>query len=190
MPDTGAPWNIPYVAGTDLVADWPTDSQTLAEAIADGLDDAGGLTQFKYATDSTARSTTSTSYSTANISLSFTPTAADSLLLIEWTCSGLTRFNGGTNQLRRVGFYRITDTTSAVLGAEGAPTHRQLVSATNNQAHDYEYINLRALVVAGDTSARTYQGEFKTENSANITIIQNDLQTGILSVTELKAGVL
>lgn len=38
MPDTGAPWNIPYVAGTDLVADWPTDSQTLATAIADGLD--------------------------------------------------------------------------------------------------------------------------------------------------------
>jgi len=37
MPDTGAPWNIPYVAGTDLVADWPTDSQTLAEAVADGL---------------------------------------------------------------------------------------------------------------------------------------------------------
>ena len=45
MPDTGAPWNIPYVAGTDLVADWPTDSQTLAEAIADGLDAAGGIVQ-------------------------------------------------------------------------------------------------------------------------------------------------
>jgi len=41
MPDTGAPWNIPYVAGTDLVRDWPTDSQDLAEAIADGLDGTG-----------------------------------------------------------------------------------------------------------------------------------------------------
>jgi len=40
MPDTGAPWNIPYVAGTDLVADWPTDNQTMAEAIADALDTA------------------------------------------------------------------------------------------------------------------------------------------------------
>ena len=34
MPDTGAPWNIPYVAASDLVADWPTDNQTMAEAIA------------------------------------------------------------------------------------------------------------------------------------------------------------
>lgn len=43
MPDTGAPWYIPYVAGTDLVADWPTDSQELATAIEDGLNAAGGF---------------------------------------------------------------------------------------------------------------------------------------------------
>jgi len=49
MPDTGAPWNIPYVAGTDLVADWPTDNQAQAEAIADALDVAGGLVAVKHA---------------------------------------------------------------------------------------------------------------------------------------------
>ena len=49
MRDTGAPWNIPYVAGTDLVRDWPTDSQDLAEAVADGLDAAGGLVAVKHA---------------------------------------------------------------------------------------------------------------------------------------------
>ena len=43
MPDTGSPWNIPYVAGTDIVSDWPTDNQTMANAIADGLDAAGKL---------------------------------------------------------------------------------------------------------------------------------------------------
>jgi len=37
MPDTGAPWNIPYVAASDLVKDWPTDNQEQAEAIADAL---------------------------------------------------------------------------------------------------------------------------------------------------------
>jgi len=47
MPDTGAPWNIPYVAGTDLVSDWPTDSQTIAEAVADGLDGAFSLVDVK-----------------------------------------------------------------------------------------------------------------------------------------------
>jgi len=49
MPDTGAPWNIPYVASTDLVSDWPADSQDLADAIADGLDAAGGLVEVKSA---------------------------------------------------------------------------------------------------------------------------------------------
>jgi hypothetical protein len=41
MPDTGAPWNIPYVDPTDLVRDYPQASEDLADAIADGLDAAG-----------------------------------------------------------------------------------------------------------------------------------------------------
>jgi len=41
MPDTGAPWNIPYVESSDLVSDWPTDSLALANAIDAGLDAAG-----------------------------------------------------------------------------------------------------------------------------------------------------
>jgi hypothetical protein len=38
--DTGAPWNIPYAEPTDLVRDWPALSEDVAEAVADGLDDA------------------------------------------------------------------------------------------------------------------------------------------------------
>jgi len=49
MPDTGAPWNIPYVASTDLVSDWPADSLALANAIDAGLDAAGGLVAVKHA---------------------------------------------------------------------------------------------------------------------------------------------
>ena len=41
MPDTGAPWNIPYVEAADLVSDWPADSLALANAIDAGLDAAG-----------------------------------------------------------------------------------------------------------------------------------------------------
>ena len=40
MPDTGAPWFIPYVEDTDLVSDFPTDSLALANAIDAGLDAA------------------------------------------------------------------------------------------------------------------------------------------------------
>jgi len=49
MPDTGAPWNIPYVDPTDLVRDYPQASEDLADAIADGLDAAGGLVAIKTA---------------------------------------------------------------------------------------------------------------------------------------------
>jgi hypothetical protein len=48
MPDTGAPWNIPYVEAADLVSDWPADSLALANAIADGLDDAGRIIAVKH----------------------------------------------------------------------------------------------------------------------------------------------
>ena len=37
MPDTGAPWNIPYVEAADLVSDWPADSLLVANAVAAGL---------------------------------------------------------------------------------------------------------------------------------------------------------
>jgi hypothetical protein len=40
MPDTGAPWNLPYPSPTDLVRDAPQAFEDLAEAVADGLDDA------------------------------------------------------------------------------------------------------------------------------------------------------
>ena len=41
MPDTGAPWNIPYVDPTDLVRDYPEASEDLADAVAAGLTAAG-----------------------------------------------------------------------------------------------------------------------------------------------------
>ena len=47
MADTGAPWNIPYAEPTDLVRDWPALSEDVAEAVADGLDAAGGLVEVK-----------------------------------------------------------------------------------------------------------------------------------------------
>jgi hypothetical protein len=45
MPDTGAPWNIPYAAPSDLVRDWPALSEDVAEAVADGLDEVSVVRQ-------------------------------------------------------------------------------------------------------------------------------------------------
>lgn len=40
MPDTGAPYAIPFLDGTELVRAYPAFSEDLANAIADALDDA------------------------------------------------------------------------------------------------------------------------------------------------------
>jgi len=83
MPDTGAPWNIPYVAGTDLVADWPTDSQTLAEAIADGLDDAGLFGQIVQTVKTDTFTTTSSSYTpVTGLTATITPASNTNQILI------------------------------------------------------------------------------------------------------------
>ena len=38
MPDTGLPWEIPYLDGTEFVKDYPQASEDLADAIVDALD--------------------------------------------------------------------------------------------------------------------------------------------------------
>ena len=78
MPDTGAPWNIPYVAPSDLVRDYPSDSEDLAEAIADGLDAAGGLVAVKHALfTGTQSASTAGGANFAVTDLSITHTLAD-----------------------------------------------------------------------------------------------------------------
>ena len=53
MADTGAPWNIPFAEPTDLVRDWPDLSEDVANAVAAGLDAAGGLVAVKFVTRTT-----------------------------------------------------------------------------------------------------------------------------------------
>jgi len=78
MPDTGAPWNIPYVESSDLVSDWPTDSLALANAIDSGLDAAGGLVAVKHALfTGTQTNSTAAGANFAVTDLTITHTLAD-----------------------------------------------------------------------------------------------------------------
>jgi hypothetical protein len=78
MADTGAPWNIPYVEDTDLVRDYPSDSQDLADAIALGLDAAGKLVAVKHALfTGTQTNSTATGANFAVTDLTITHTLAD-----------------------------------------------------------------------------------------------------------------
>jgi len=83
MADTGAPWNIPYVAGSDLVADWPTDNQTMAEAIADALDLANTIPQVVSASKTDTFSTASNSLTpVTGLRATITPGSATNKVLI------------------------------------------------------------------------------------------------------------
>lgn len=89
MPDTGAPWNIPYVAASDLVKDWPTDNQTQAEAIANALDIGLG-TNVQQTVKTDTLSFTSTSFiDLTGLTVTITPSSATSkvLLLAQVTAS-------------------------------------------------------------------------------------------------------
>jgi len=86
MPDTGAPWNIPYVDPTDLVRDYPQASEDLADAIADGLDAAGSAgigPNVVQTVKLDTFTTTSTSYTTVTgLSVTITPTSNTSKVLL------------------------------------------------------------------------------------------------------------
>jgi hypothetical protein len=86
MPDTGAPWNIPYVESTDLVSDWPADSLALANAIAAGLDDAGNAgigSNVVQAVKTDTSTTTSVSFiDVPGLSVTITPSSSSSRVLL------------------------------------------------------------------------------------------------------------
>jgi hypothetical protein len=86
MPDTGAPWNIPYVENADLVSDWPADSLLVANAVAAGLSAAAlpGIGSNVVSTASTSSFSTSSStlVDVTDVNVSITPSSASSKVLV------------------------------------------------------------------------------------------------------------
>jgi hypothetical protein len=87
MPDTGAPFNIPFAEPSNLVRDWPALSEDVADAVAAGL--AIGLgTNVVQTVKSDTFSTSSTSYTdVTGMSVTITPSSADSKVLVVATLS-------------------------------------------------------------------------------------------------------
>ena len=124
MPDTGSPWNIPYVENADLVRDWPADSLLVANAVAAGLSAAGnaGIGSNVVQTVKTdVFTTTSTSYTViTGLTATITPTSATSKILV------LANVKGASNQATSGGGlqYRLMrDSTAIYIGdASGSAT--------------------------------------------------------------------
>jgi len=186
MPDTGVPWNLPYPAPSDLVRDAPQAFENLADAVSDALP----ILQLKAATDATDRTTTSTTYVSATIELAFTPLAANSLLVVEWSGRVFASRSASSTTLRRINLRLLEVGGSALSGAENTIFGRQLIASSDQASPTNGTLLIRGFVTSGSTAARTYRLEFKANESNTNAGIENSETTGRITVTEYVAGVL
>ena len=85
MPDTGSPWNIPYVEAADLVRDWPADSLLVANAVAAGLTAANvgiGSNVVQTVITTTFTTTSTSDVLITGLEATITPTSASSKILV------------------------------------------------------------------------------------------------------------
>jgi hypothetical protein len=89
MPDTGLPWEIPYLDGTELVRDYPQASEDLAEAVAEALTAANvGIGTNVVQTIVSAPisvATNETAVDIPGLSVVITPTSATSKILVTFS---------------------------------------------------------------------------------------------------------
>jgi hypothetical protein len=109
MPDTGPPWNIPYVDDSDLVRDFPTADEAQALAIAAGLTTSNNIKQVVTAVKADTFSTASAGFvDVTNYEVSITPTSNTSKVLI------LVNLTMGYDGTGRAGFALFRDATNLI----------------------------------------------------------------------------
>jgi len=190
MPDTGAPWNIPYVEASDLVRDYPAASLALGTAIAAGLTAAGGLVEVKTVlkTDTfsasvaaganaavTDLSITHTLANAANklILMAFFGAAASSATVDE---AGIAIADGGT--LIGVG---ATAGSRTSVGAGG-----QVSTADSNLTVTMPHVHV--VYTPGDTAAHTYTVNVVNISASSRTLYVNRSQSDADAATSPRAA--
>ena len=168
-----------WTAGQVLAA------QDLNDTFASKLDLAGGkILQIVRATDSTNRSTTSTSFVDANISVTITPQKTDSAILLVWSYAA--NLSVGTSNADGRMAAQITDNSNnAVSGAENVRygNDNYTISGT---AQLRLMQTLIGYSTPATTSATTYKGRFKRESTGVHNIVNNE-STGQLFAIEVSA---
>jgi hypothetical protein len=144
MPDTGPPWNIPYVEPTDNPRVYPAASEDLAEAIADGLDAAGnaGIGSNVVQTVKTDTfSTSSTSFVTVTgLSVTITPTSATSKILV------VGQIGAGSGNDNDVAPVKITRGATDIYVGDAASTRIQGVFGGRSPLNSGGWLNSYSIV--------------------------------------------
>jgi len=142
----------------------------------------GKILQVVRATDTVQRTTTSTSYVDANLSVTITPSSDTSRLIIVYT--GYGQMNAGTQPDQRYSVIITDSTDTALSGAEGTQIGVSFGSVVSSVA---DAINIWGYVEPGSTSALTYKVRFKSAHASNTAVLVNANTTGQLYAFEVAA---
>jgi hypothetical protein len=167
-------FGFPYPDPSDLVANYPALGQQLAEDVEDAIY-ARKILQIVRATDSTNRTTTSTSFVDASISVTITPQANTSAILLIMTCVLNKTI---ANESARI---QITDASNNAISGAQDGIMGTAITTDQNQA-----IVIIGYATPATTSATTFKGRFRS-SAGNTVQISNGLQTGQLYAIEVSA---
>ena len=169
MPDTGPPWNIPYVEPTDNPRVYPQASEDLADAIALGLSSAGPIEAVKFAIKTDVQSSSlAVAASAAVTGLTIDHSAAtetNKIILIanvhgSWAASGT---------LAPVILSLTAGGTPFALGdADGSRSRRG--SGTGGSSTDGAAVAAFGETVPGVTSSVTYGVDISSSSATSTTV--------------------
>ena len=186
MPDTGAPWNLPFPAPSALVRDAPVQFEDLADAVADGLTAANialgpnVVTAFK----DDVFSTSSTTYvDVTDLSVTITPSTATSKVLV---IVSIMFANTGNN--RTTGVQLVRGSTAISIGA--AAGSRRLASAAyqseDNVVHSQGPSSIMFLDSPATTSARTYKLQIASDGGT--AVVNRGASSDVDSTSGIRTG--
>ena len=169
------------IAG-DGVMTLPSGTGTLATtAFVNTAVAAGGkVLQVVRGTDSTDRTTTSSSFVDAGISVTITPQRTTSNILLIWTANTSATVTSGTNCFAR---FAITDSANNLIG--GQVRLGIAASAANNQIDSA--MSLIRWASPATVSATTYKGRFNLQFGLNANVFNNTTGAGELFAIEVAA---
>ena len=137
MPDTGAPYFIPFADPTNLVRDWPALSEDVAEQVALGLDAAGNAgigSNVVQTVKTNTFSTTSTSpTNVTGLSVTITPTSASSKVLLLATL----QVGAGNGNIAQSVFVRFTGGNSATFVGDASGSRNRAVHFGTSGNEDF-----------------------------------------------------
>ena len=170
--------------GSDVTLTLPDTTMNLGTELASKLPIAGGkILQIVRATDSTVRSTTSTSYVDASISVTITPQKSDSAVLLIWRSNLKVQATGSFSPIAGL---RITDNSNNAISGAETSFYGLFNSSTTTDEWYGPGVEI-AYATPATTSAVTFKGRFRvTGGNQNVTI-ENASATGQMYAIEVSA---